>query len=102
MCPDQLPLNDRLNDPLMTALLISYANHQRFFYVNYFKNFKLIAEWLLEEPVSDRILRTNNNNHIPWFAGSYELQELAIILNVSQGDLYLKLMELQNGNRFSR
>lgn len=85
-----------LNDPLVTALLKLYAAHRGYFYVNYFRNFKLLASWLTEEECSDRVFRNQNNDKVPWFAGSYELQELAIILNVSQGDLYLKLMELEN------
>lgn len=82
----------------MTAILKLYPQHRRFFYVNYFENFKIFVSWLLEEEVRDLICRTENNDKIPWFCGSYELQELATILNCSQGNLYLKLMEMEKEN----
>lgn len=86
----------KLQEPLMTAILALYPVHRRFFYVNYFENFKLFVSWLTEEEVGTDTILNEHNRDIPWFAGSYELQELAIILKCSQGELYKVLMELEN------
>lgn len=85
----------KLQEPLMTEILKLYPVHRRFFYLNYFENFKLFVSWLTEEEIGNVTINNNHNGCIPWFAGSYELQELAIILKCSQGELYKFLMSLE-------
>lgn len=88
-----------LNDPTVTALLKLYAKHSGFFYVNYFRNFKLFASWLLEEDLGEYpIVATIQEDTMPWFAANYELEQLAKFLKVPQGRLFKFLMELENGN----
>lgn len=82
-----------LREPLMTEILKLYPAHQRFFYVNYFENFKLFVSWLTEEEIGKTTI--NSETQLPWFCGNYELQELAIILKCSQTDLFKVLMELE-------
>lgn len=89
----------KLQDPLMIALIKLYAKHQRFFYINYFANFKLIVSWLTEEELSKETIRSEIQ--VPWYARSYEIQELAIILKCSQGELYQLCLEIDNEHGFS-
>lgn len=71
--------------PLMIALVKTYGNHRRFFYLNYFENFKLLVSWLTEEPVGDVPILTGNP---PWYVQGYEQNQLANILKCSSLELY--------------
>lgn len=83
----------------MTSILKLYPVHQRFFYVNYFENFKLFVSWLTDEPVGKHTINDEHNADLPWFCGSYELQELAIILKCSQGELFKALMKIEEDKK---
>lgn len=87
------------NKPLMIAILKLYPMHQRFFYVDYFKNFKLIVSWLTGEECSKNTIPPVAEHPLLWFEGSYELQEMAIILKCSQGELVSLLKEINNEHR---
>lgn len=83
-----------LNDPLVLPLLNLYRKHQGYFYINHFRTFKLFASWLLEEDLGTApVLATTQEDALPWFAGSYELEKLAQFLGVPQGRLFKFLME---------
>lgn len=86
-------MSTQLTDPLVLPLLQLYRKHQGYFYINHFRNFKLFASWLLEEDLGTYPINDAGNAHLPWFAGNYELQELAKYLKVSQGTLFKFLME---------
>lgn len=85
------------NKPLMIAILKLYPIHRRFFYVDYFKNFKLIVSWLTGEEVTRNTIPPVSEFPLLWFESSYELQEMAIILKCSQGELYHLLKEINYG-----
>jgi hypothetical protein len=86
-----------LNDPCVLPLLELYRKHSGFFYVNHFRNFKLFASWLLDTELGTiPVVATKQEDAMPWFAGSYELQELAKFLRVPQGRLFKFLMEHYN------
>jgi hypothetical protein len=83
-----------LNDPLLLPLLQLYRKHQGYFYINHFRNFKLFASWLLETELGEYpVLATTQEDAMPWFAGSYELAQLAKFLKVPEGRLFKFLME---------
>jgi hypothetical protein len=68
------------NEPLTIALIKTYANHRRFFYLNYFQDFKLFVSWLTEEEVGDVPVA---GTALPWYRNNYELNELAKILKLT-------------------
>lgn len=84
------------NKPLIAAILKLYPLHQRFFYVDYFKNFKLIVSWLTGEEITRNTILNVPEYPLLWFESNYELQEMAIILKCSQGELYHFLREIYN------
>ena len=63
------------------ALLILYENGPRTLYNNYFEDFILLRDWL------GPIQLTPHSEHLPRLHRTYEIQELANILNTTQENL---------------
>jgi hypothetical protein len=76
------------------AVLINlYIAHRRFFYLDYFQNFKLFASWYLSENGSTQEYGTEYvGEQLPWYRTNYEVQELAKILKISEQEM-LELLE---------
>lgn len=71
------------------AVLIKlYIAHRRFFYLDYFQNFKLFASWYLQESCGTQSIGTQ----LPWYCRNYEVQELAKILKCTEQEM-LELLE---------
>ena len=69
------------------AILILYERSKRSqVYNNYFAGFKFLLTWL--GPIDNSALDLYPNRYLSKLESSYELQELAIILNTSQAKLF--------------
>jgi hypothetical protein len=62
-------------------------------YLNYFEEFKLLVKFL--GPFS--YTQPKRMRKLPWFAGSYQLQELSRHLRMDQNTLYSILCEMYEG-----
>lgn len=72
-------------DPIFTELLRLYSKNRTQLYINYFEDFKLLVAWLKPVPPNRNLPR------LPWFAGNYEVQELAKILGTAQEEVFKTL-----------
>lgn len=78
--------------PMKLALINSYARHRRFFYLEYYQNFKLFANWLLPDVDLDATFGAQPT----WYKMNYEVQELAKILKLSEQEVLGTLEEIYN------
>jgi hypothetical protein len=60
-------------------------------YCNYFKGFKLLYEWLAPISIPDL-----PEQKLPPLCGSYELQEIARIVGISQARLYAVILSMED------
>ena len=75
------------------VLVKLYTAHRRFFYLDYFQNFKLFASWILSDTGSTLEAGTESmGTQLPWYRTNYEVQELAKILKVTEQEM-LELLE---------
>ena len=77
--------------PLRTLLTLYMRAKQADVYCNYFKGFKLLYEWLAPISIPDI-----PEQKLPPLCGSYELQEMAIILGISQAKLYAVILSMED------
>ena len=70
--------------PLWALLILCEAGNRADWYCNYFEGFKLLVNWLgpIELPAAPASLR------IPRLHRTYEIQEIAKILNTNQEVIY--------------
>ena len=79
------------------SLLIMYDTCPRELYINWMEGFKILVQWL--QPI--QIDQAPPNTKIPRLFRTYEIQEIAKILNTTQDNIYhayrhsLALIELQ-------
>jgi len=78
--------------PIESLLTLYSRAHKRDVYCDYFKGFKLLLTWLgpIAYPDIEPI-------PIPWYVRSYELQELARHLEISQQKLYTICERINHG-----
>lgn len=77
--------------PLKNLLVLYSRAHSKDVYINNFQGFKLLVEWLA--PIEQYQLVTATKT-IPWCFHSYEIQEIARILQVPADVLYTICIEL--------
>lgn len=75
--------------PLSYLLLLYFRSHPKDTYCKYFHGFKLLHEWLSPIAIPDI-----SPVQVPKLCGSYELQEISIILGISQNKLYAVILDM--------
>ena len=76
--------------PLWALLALYEKGSRQTLYCNYFEGFKLLVAWLnpIEIPQLTIEQRQEQQNRIPKMFHTYDIQEIATILNTSQESIY--------------
>lgn len=78
-------------------LLQLYCTHRRFFYLDYFQNFKLFVSWI-RSPVGSTLEAGTEyiGTPLPWYQANWEVQELAKILKCTELEVLNILQEVSH------
>lgn len=84
-------------ETVSTTLLKLYCTHRRFFYLDYFQNFKLFASWLGSATGSTLEAGTEYvGAQLPWYRANWEVQELAKILKCTELEVLGTIEDINN------